>query len=360
MIKSPKLICTLWVALSLGLLLLGAAGCAGTPTASPATPELVVPTSTTAATVPIADSASGFMLGGHIRTWDHIPEMQHAGMTWVKMQVYYKADAAPLIEAAHDSGFKIQLTALGAPDIVTGTNFIQEYSLWVADLADSGADAIEVWNEPNIDREWALGYISPQRYTQLLCAAYAAIKEANPNTQVISAAPAPTGYFGGCSPNGCDDTPFLQGMYAAGAAQCMDYLGAHYAAGATSPSARSGHPADSGRGHHSWYFLTQTEHYYALFQGEHQLVYTELGYASQQGVAPFADMFEWAKGITDIQQAAWLAEAVELGRDSNIVHGIIVWNVDFIRYGYDPQDGYAIIRPDGSCPACETLHGVVE
>ncbi len=34
---------------------------------------------------------------------------------------------------------------------------------------------------------------------------------------------------------------------------------------------------------------------------------------------------------------------------------MIVWNVDFTGYGSDPQAGYAMIRPDGSCPACEAL-----
>ena len=34
---------------------------------------------------------------------------------------------------------------------------------------------------------------------------------------------------------------------------------------------------------------------------------------------------------------------------------MIVWNVDFTTYGSDPQGGYAMVRPDGSCPACDTM-----
>ena len=37
---------------------------------------------------------------------------------------------------------------------------------------------------------------------------------------------------------------------------------------------------------------------------------------------------------------------------------MIVFNVDFKEYGADPQAGYAIIRPGGSCPACDTLRQV--
>jgi hypothetical protein len=34
---------------------------------------------------------------------------------------------------------------------------------------------------------------------------------------------------------------------------------------------------------------------------------------------------------------------------------LIIWNINFLEYGADPMGGYAIIRPDGSCPACSAL-----
>jgi hypothetical protein len=286
-------------------------------------------------------------------------KMKYSGMTWAKVQIRYAGDANSIIAAAHSKGFKIQISALGSANMVTQSGFEDQYASWVAGMASAGADAIEVWNEPNIDAEWAVGYISPQAYTNLLCKAYGTIKGANPNTIVISAATAPTGYFGGCGPNGCDDLPFLQGMYNAGAAGCMDYLGAHHNSGATSPSARSGHPADDGNHHHSWYFLPQTELYYQTFGSSRKLFYTEMGYASQEGLPTFSDHFGWARGINNAQQASWLAEAVQLSINTGMVRCIIVWNIDFARYGQDPQDGYAIIRPGGSCPACDSLHNVL-
>ncbi len=84
-----------------------------------------------------------------------------------------------------------------------------------------------------------------------------------------------------------------------------------------------------------------------------------MGYASQEGVPPFSDQFAWARGTNNAQQAAWLAEAVQLSINTGMVRCIIIWNIDFVRYGYDPQDGYAIVRPDGSCPACDALHNVL-
>ncbi len=329
---------------------------------------------------PIAAIPPGtFELGGHVRDMalPYADLMHYAGMTWAKVQVHYNEDASWMVQAAHSRGFKIQLSALGSPDMVTQPGFEQNFANWVAGLAASGADAIEVWNEPNLMREWDPSNMGPQAYTNLLCASYNAIKGANPNVLVISAAPAPTGAFGGtcdlttCSDwngCGCDDQPWLEGLYNAGAAQCMDYIGAHHNAGATSPSASTGHPADDGNHHHSWYFLPQTQLYYNIFHGTRQVFYTEMGYASQEGVPTFTDCtdwvgpcssFAWARGIDNSEQAAWLSEAVQLGINTGMVRCIIVWNIDFQRYGYDPQDGFAIIRPGGICPACDSLHAVL-
>lgn len=325
--------------------------------------EQVVATPAPAPVAPVVvpSSSGGFELGGHVRDvgLPYKDTMHYAGMNWTKVQVQYGQGAASLIDAAHANGFKIQLSALGGPSMVTQPGFEDQYASWVAGLAAAGADAIEVWNEPNIDREWQIGQISPQAYTNLLCKSYNAIKGANGGTAVISAAPAPTGWFGGCGPNGCDDQPWMEGLYNAGAANCMNYIGAHHNAGATSPSARIGHPADPGSTHHSWFFLPQTELYFNIFRGTRKLFYTEMGYASQEGLETFSDQFAWARGTNNAQQAAWLAEAVQLGINTGMVRCIIVWNIDFVRYGYDPQDGYAIIRPGGGCPACETLHAVL-
>jgi hypothetical protein len=336
---------------------------AGTPFGGQLTVVIKVgeePAAVASAPVVAPAGGGGFELGGHYRSWNYVSQMKYAGMTWAKTQVHYGQDASGIIQTANANGLKIQLSALGTPDMVLQPNFHADYSAWVANMARAGAHAIEVWNEPNINREWADGHISPASYTQLLCAAYNAIKAANPNTLVISAAPAPTGWYGGCGGGGCDDQPWMEGMAQAGAANCMDYIGAHHNAGATSPSASSGHPADGGARHHSWYFLPQTQLYYNIFGGSRKIFYTEMGYASQEGLPTFSEGFAWARGITNAQQAAWLAEAVNLGRSTGTVYCIIVWNIDFVRYGDDPQDGYAIIRAGGGCPACDALRNVMQ
>jgi len=58
------------------------------------------------------------------------------------------------------------------------------------------------------------------------------------------------------------------------------------------------------------------------------------------------------------QQAQWLGQAASLSKSGGVVRMMIVFNVDFTVWGDDPQAGYAIIRPGGTCPACDSLRAV--
>jgi hypothetical protein len=285
--------------------------------------------------------------------------MQQAGMSWVKRQFRYSqgqgADAVSgMINEAHALGFRILIGIVGYPSELNNGNYYADFAAFVGGAAGLGADAIEVWNEPNIDREWPAGSISPSSYTELLRQAYNAIKGANPNTLVISGAPAPTGFFGGCSAAGCDDSLFVSGMASAGAANYMDCLGLHYNEGIVGPNQTSGDP----RGNSSYftrYFWGMVNTYNSAFGGRRPLCFTELGYLTPEGFPPLPGGFAWAQGVTLAQQAAWLDQAVSLAANSGKVRLLIVWNVDFTSYGDDPMGGYAMIRPDGSCPACDAL-----
>lgn len=316
-----------------------------------------------AAALPAVAPVTGgsFELGGHVQGLPVSP-MKQAGMKWIKVQVHHGDIPAGSISAAHNSGFKILLGTVGDKNRVMSPAYQSEFAQWLAALASAGADAIEVWNEPNIDHEWPVGQINGANYAALLAKAYPAIKNANPNTLVISAALAPTGYFaGGCQANGCNDDVFLSQMAQAGASRYMDCVGAHHNAGATSPSATSGHPADDGTRHYSWYFWPTLNLYYNSGGGR-KVCFTEFGYLSGEGYPSLqttAPAFAWASNVTVAQQAAWLAEAVSLAANSGKVRLMIIWNVDFTYYGSDPQAGYAIVRPGGSCPACTALGQVM-
>ncbi|MCB0036361.1 MAG: hypothetical protein KDE51_20155, partial [Anaerolineales bacterium] len=70
--------------------------------------------------------------------------------------------------------------------------------------------------------------------------------------------------------------------------------------------------------------------------------------------------FAWASGTSVDEHAAWLAAAVQSAISDSRVKMVVVFNVDFTLYQVDgdPQAGYAMIRPNGSCPACDTLRNV--
>ncbi|MEP7292229.1 MAG: hypothetical protein ABI835_10615 [Chloroflexota bacterium] len=303
-----------------------------------------------------AAPVTGFNLGGHVDSFgaNTINQMRVAGMGWVKRQVHVFQDYGGAINEAHANGFRILLGVVGDKNAISDDGYLDQYAQSLATAAAQGADAIEVWNEPNIDREWASGQISAQRYTEMLRRAYNAIKAANPNTLVISGAPAPTGFFGGCTGAGCDDSYFLQGMAQAGAANYMDCIGAHYNEGILPPNQTSGDPRGSSS-YYTRYFWGMVNTYYNAFHGARRVCFTEFGYLTPEGFPPLPGSFGWAQDVTLTQQASWLDQAVSLAANSGKVNMLIVWNIDFTNYGEDPMAGYAIIRPGGGCPACEAL-----
>jgi len=330
----------------------------------PGTPNPNLPT-------PVAGSAAtgSFELGGQVldASLNTFGYMSRAGMKWIKQQVHYNLGDDPskvttLINVAHSNGYKILLSVLGVKDQLAASfdSYINSYAQFLAGTAGLGADAIEVWNEPNIDREWPAGQINGGNYTKMLAAAYNAIKAKNANTIVISAAPAPTGFFGaaGCTNQGCNDDTFMAQMAQAGAANYMDCVGLHYNEGIIPPSQNSNDPRGS---YPTYYFSSMLSRGYSPFGGK-QVCWTELGYLSGEGYSTAIPAgFAWAQNTTVAQHAAWLAEAATLSAQSGKVRLMIVFNVDFPYYtATDPQGGYAIVRPGGGCPACDTLGAVMK
>ena len=74
-----------------------------------------------------------------------------------------------------------------------------------------------------------------------------------------------------------------------------------------------------------------------------------------EGIGPLPGGFAWGSSITLDNQAQWLARAAQLSRDSGKVRMMIIWNMNFRQWDDDPQAGFSIFRPNGSCPACAAL-----
>ncbi len=318
-------------------------------------PTIVPPPGATLPPAPPPGSGA-FESGGQILNLDGNTQnaLRTAKMSWVKRQARVGDNLTGAIQDAHNAGFKILLSIVGDKGSVLNPGYFDQYATYVAQVAGQGADAIEVWNEMNLDREWPTGQINAATYTQMLAKAYAAIKGTNPKTVVISGAPAPTGAEGAFPGAVVNDDRYYAGMAAAGAARYADCIGVHYNEGIVSPTQTSGDP----RGNYpTRYYATMLNRALASFPGK-QACFTEIGFLSPEGYGALPGNFSWAANTTVAQQAQWLGQAVSAARAGGRVRLFIVFNIDFKYYGQDdPQAGYAIIRQGGTCPACGAIGG---
>jgi LysM repeat protein len=349
-----------------GQVLVIPAGAAAPPAPAPQQPPGPQPTQPPPGPLPTSpppppQTGGTFELGGHVQSFAYPDYMRQAGMSWAKRQVRYNQGDSPggladWINQAHSQGFRILLGVVGVPSQLGagGDGYMDQYAAYLGGLAALGPDAIEVWNEMNLDREWPQGQIDPAMYTRMLAKAYTAIKNANPSVMVISGAPSPTGAEGAFGLDRVwNDDRYVRGMAAAGAANYADCIGVHYNEGIVSPDQTSNDPR--GDSYYTRFYWGMVNTYWNAFGGARQLCFTELGYLTPEGYGPLPAGFEWAGSVTVSQQAEWLGRAAALSRGSGKVRLMIVWNVDFTQYDADPQAGYAIVRPDGSCPACGPL-----
>ncbi|MCC7358778.1 MAG: hypothetical protein IT317_04845 [Anaerolineales bacterium] len=117
-----------------------------------------------------------------------------------------------------------QLGPFAPPD---NASDFADYAAAVATRYQGRLRYYQVWNEPNIYNEWGNQPVDPERYTELLCAAYARLKQVDPRSVVVSGVLAPTAELGALNEaggNNLNDYVYLQRMYAAGAGPCFDVL----------------------------------------------------------------------------------------------------------------------------------------
>jgi hypothetical protein len=100
----------------------------------------------------------------------------------------------------------------------------KDYVQQVAERYKGRILAYEIWNEPNISREWGNQKPDAKAYAEMLRISYTEIKKIDPNAVVISAGLSPTSEV---SERAISDVQFLRDMYAAGAKDTFDVLGVH-------------------------------------------------------------------------------------------------------------------------------------
>lgn len=235
------------------------------PAASPAVSPVASPSPAAPRRTSLEYGISVFVWGNPSTTQRDLGVATSVGFGWQKSLFQWRAieptrgqfdwrEADRVVQASNAAGLKIlarldfqpdwarkEKVNNGAPDNP------QDFARFVTALvsrytpgsAQGELQAIEIWNEPNLRREWGgpINQQSARQYVELLGAAYTAAKQANPKIIVVTA---------GLSPTGVDnddvrpDDTYLKWLYEAGMAGKYDALGLHANGQAPDPTATPG------------------------------------------------------------------------------------------------------------------------
>lgn len=339
---------------------------------------------------PASDFGYGVQIHGNATVGNPADTMRTAreqlGLDWVKMQIqWWLVHPDPdvdqwffydgVVDEAHKHGLRLMVSVVGAPAWTradgTENGPPDDYGQYAAFLTemlqryDGKIDAIEVWNEQNLDREWATANgVNPEDYVRFLDTANQAIKAHDPNIIVISGALAPTG--GGDWVSWIDDFQWLDRALAAGMLDHADCVGVHHNGYNIGPdvtfeqapsdpqSATAVFRGPFDNPHHSWSFKSTLDTYAEKIQAidsSKKLCVTEFGWASSEGYDTYPTGFEFAQDNTLQEQADFITQAFQLMRDSGDVWIAYLFNLDFGNKGSGPTDDpvpYSIMDMQGS------------
>jgi len=173
--------------------------------------------------------------------------------------------------------------------------------------------AYQVWNEPNLAREWGGRPPDPARYIELLKACYVGIKTANPDALVISAGLAPTGNG---PPEAMPDIEYLTAMYEAGAAPYFDLLGVnapgYKAPPETSPEEAATNPDYGGQRFFCFRHVEDARAVMLRYGDEDkQVAILEMGWTTD----PLHPNYAWF-AVSEEQKADYLVRAFRYAREN--------------------------------------------
>lgn len=285
--------------------------------------------------------------------WDGLQPSAGAAIDWSQL------DTAA--NAASQGGVKMMFSIVAAPAWAssprsqfpkTPADFLPFLTQLVTHFKGR-VQAYEIWNEENFATEVGPGHIDAGQYVELLKAAYPAIKAIDPTVTVVSGAPTPTGVN---DPNiAMDDATYLQKMYAyqdGVVKSYFDVLGAHPEGYANPPEENVANHTQANFSTHPSFFFRRAEDYHAIMvqagDGDKKIWATETGYDSNPQ-APAG--YEYARGLTDAQQADYLVRAIKYARTNWPWMGVIfIWNLNFqaVVPQTDEKWGFGVLNADYS------------
>ncbi|MFZ1755976.1 MAG: SH3 domain-containing protein, partial [Caldilineaceae bacterium] len=309
--------------------------------------------------------------------------MKDAGFRWVKQAFAWEtiegagkgqydwSIADRVVQQANESGLKLLARLSSDPD---KTNFwaghppgnAANFADFAAALASRyncapGAvgciQAYQIWNEPNLAREWGNNRPNPAEYVNFLGQAYTAIKRANPNAVVINAGMAPTGDDSAIA---MPDDKFYDQMYQAMGGNSTGYfdaLGVHGAGFAAPPELDPATAAaDQKYGGYRFFAFRHVEDIHAIMvrygDTNKKVVVLEFGWTYD----PVNPSYKWHgadAGIDEFVQSEYLKRAYEYAAANwqpwiGLMSLLTMPNLDWMNDG-NPQDEeqywWAIMEP---------------
>jgi polysaccharide biosynthesis protein PslG len=313
-----------------------------------------------------------------------IKHLNTLGVGWVKVQVSWKLyqfereqyawdrfeELDELISTANLFGIKVLLSVGKAPEWSRTITELDgppldytEYRKFMTFLAGryrGQVSAYELWNEPNLQREWNGSPLNASDFVALIQAGAEGVRAIDFDALLISGAPATTGINDGIV--AIDDRVYLRSMLEAGLAEFVDAIGVHPYGWANPPDSsyldlQSIVPSHND---HPSFFFKDTLLDYKIILSEvgvnKSLWVTEFGWGSFENMlgenghvsSPPADA-EFMLNVSEMQQAEYIIRAYELAEEWDIKAPMILWNLNFgatfgTAYSFS---GYGILRTTG-------------
>jgi hypothetical protein len=317
--------------------------------------------------------ASVFVLGYPESTARDFAALNAAGLQWAKITVPWRSiegacndcydfsQLDPVVQEAAAHGIKLiarvdHQPAWARPDAVENgppadtEDYADIIAAIVGRYGSAGIPVIQVWNEPNLSREWGNAPIDQyvaKDYVRMLKRAREEAKEKDPFITVLSAGLSPTGTADGTAQ---PDDVFLQWMYDYGLAEVSDGIGMHANSFGMPPADFMTDPVQ--RPHPSFYFRRVEQLREIMVANEEndaqqkKAWILEFGYTSD-AVNP---AYSW-HAVSEETKAQYIVQAMEYAQAnySPWLAEMTIWTMSDPAWTQaNEQWWWAISNPDGS------------
>lgn len=305
-------------------------------------------------------------------------KVQQLGMDWVRLNVNWRELEAvqgqpnfttldSVIDSLSASQMRILLTVSTSPTWARADQSedgppddYAPFGVFVGQLATRYAgkvQAIQIWNEPNLRREWfnSNHRLSAEAYVNLLKVAHQAIKAANPSMLVIAAGLAPTGFNDGV--NAIDDRLYLEEMYRRGVITVTDAMAAHPGGWANPPDSTCCEPSVGVESHfdnRTFFFKDTLDDYRIIMQAYgdvRPLWVTEFGWGTVEAadLPDVGESYQFVNYNSLNEQALYSVRAFQLGQELGFVGPMFLNNMNGCISDATRIENcyYSLIGPDG-------------